>query len=1473
MKFQKTLVVILLILPILSIMLPSRVQANCLGTVKCRPFNFTARTCGSSGYANTGCGAATSQYSCNISYDWAKECDGGCYITDTCEWSGTSSPTATPRPGDPTPTPVSGGTDYGDRWRIKGEVLNSANGKVSGANVSVRYGNGSIDRVTTDAQGIFSIDKRLENVPNGTYQVTASAAGYNPMSPTYNVGGCNEDASKYSCDKYNAATNYEAPKIYNFKAVPPTPTPATANAPECSSFTGLDTITKGSTYKYTVGARDLDNGTNNGAGIGFVQMYWRTPGGSDWKLVSANDSSATYDFYLNTNDVAVTGASRKIELVANVYKVSNCLPYNKSCTTGNLGSNESQWTESTACRKEVTVNTVSNLPPTGSFSQYPPATVPIGSTAPLQGRCTDSNGNLTYCYMLRRQRPAGGAWSAWSAPILQASNVNGTGTLTTSLQSWVCNSNQAGMGHEWVVEAFDKAGAKCTGKVDKLSGWNDCGASDRVVFTCGTVASPTPVPNQCSAITVANPVNNCGGTTKSVRIDYTQASFCSSYEIQKATNTAFTADLYSATDNNADKNGSFTYTGLTKSIPQYFRVRCIAKSASATCSVPGAWSATKTSPACPGSPTSTPAPTLRTCGQTCNTTTLLCNTSLGLTCRNSVCRNASCTNAQQNASCVCQGAPTPTPAPSTCSSPSGLSCGGTCNAAGQMQVSCSWTRDDRVSGFRFSYDNDSGFGTDATNINLTTSGTSANATYTMSSALPNVQHWFRVSNRISDGSCDAALNQTSNTSTTGPAVCSTYSCTRTRPINSTIHNNDEPPTGGDLDWRHSTVDNTRQCEFFCDAGYTYNSTSNTCDSTAFTCGGTRPANTLYYSGDNNPTRSGVNWTYASPNTTAKCEFFCDTGYQWNNATGSCELPGNACVAPGNTTGSITCTNGGSLDASWNAITGASSYRYQRNTSPTTTGAVTAVINGTSFEVPIDEPDVTNYFRVRVQTVNASASCTAVGAWSAWRSVAANTSCAEPTDILTACMRPSAVTVTEACSPVPQIGATWRKVAGVTRYEYQVRRVGDTWANKVDDGFVTQPLSAADPVMPAYLTEANPPEYNVRVRSICDDGSGGETTTLWRTGVSNFVPPACGGPTPTPLPPPTYDMTVNVRVTDDNNCTDSDPFLTGSDGRIRVDPPDPDPIYSENVPASGTLTLSGLSGINIIRPVWPGFGDDDTPAYSRAQLAGCSNPFSQTVTDASDGPLNFYFTEVSGPWWQSSFGDVYGDRLLSKIPSSANNKNLSISSSESEAGAVAWNVAADLSTGTPSQKGYQIDQRLPFLEDVDYFANKLSNSLQTVASNNILAVNVDNDGVYRLTGPQTINASWNSVSGKVVVLIDGPNAALRVEGPDVPLGMNPGGFVFFIVDGPITIAPEVKEVYGMFLATDDITIEYDIANQQAFKGHGSFVSTGGDIVSYRSLEGSNNSTAPATEFIYDPSLVINTPPVLRTNATVWEEVAP
>ncbi len=836
-------------------------------------------------------------------------------------------------------------------------------------------------------------------------------------------------------------------------------------------------------------------------------------------------------------------------------------------------------------------------------------------------------------------------------------------------------------------------------------------------------------------------------------------------------------------------------------------------------------------------------------------------------------------NCNNNRKCQYTVAPTNTPVPQAqdCASPANLSCGGSCTSNGEMQVNCTWTRDTRVSGFRFRYDDDSGFGSDSTPINLTTDGTSANATYTMSAPLPNVQHWFRVSNRESDGTCVADQNQTSNTATTGPATCTTYACTGTLPGNTTIYANDNTGLTSNLSWQYAASNTNRKCQFACNSGYTWDGDS--CETTSYTCGGTRPANTLYYSGDNNPASSGVNWVYASANTTAKCEFFCDTGHEWNAASATCELPVNACVAPTTTAGAITCADGGTLTGSWNGVSGAATYRFQRNTSASTNGAMQATISGTSFSVPIDEPDVMNYFRVRVQTVASSASCTAPGTWSAWRSVAANANCAgptatpepTPTDVPTTCNRPNAVTVTEVCTPNPQIGASWDKVAGVLRYEYQIKRAGEGWPDRVDEGVVAQPPGSTIPSMPTYLTEANPPDYNVRVHSVCSDGAGGEIVSNWRTGTSNFTPPACGGPSPTPL---SYAVDVRLRVTDDNVCsssgTNEDPFLSGTfTSSMLVDEVGyVGPTFTPMPINSATFTLNGLRNMNNVQPRYSQFSNNEIPGWTKAV---CQIPVYSTVQNAADSPIDFFLSVIQGPWWQSSFGDVYANVISSKIPPTATNQHLSITGGGSEAGAVVWNSSIDLSTGTPSQKGYRIgNESLPFQQDFAYFASKLGSATTAVA--NINTINPNVNGFYRATGNQTFTSTWNNVTGKIVILIDNPGAQLTVQGVN-PITVASGGFIFFVVNGPISFSAEVDQVYGMFLATDDISIAYDISNQDSFEGHGSFVSTSGDIVSNRSLSGNDNNTDPATEFIYEPSLVINTPNQLRTNTTVWQEVAP
>lgn len=558
---------------------------------------------------------------------------------------------------------------------------------------------------------------------------------------------------------------------------------------------------------------------------------------------------------------------------------------------------------------------------------------------------------------------------------------------------------------------------------------------------------------------------------------------------------------------------------------------------------------------------------------------------------------------------------------------------------------------------------------------------------------------------------------------------------------------------------------------------------------------------------------------------------------------------------------MTCAGGGTATASWNPVSGVSLYRYQFNSSASTAGAVTFNTNGTSFARPVVDPTATHYFRVRVQTVTNAASCNAVGSWSAWQPIAGNASCVV---IPATCDRPTGLTASSACNLAASTGtisSSWDKMtSALGGYEYQLSRASNwTAANRVITGTVAQTLGTVDPEFNYSYPTQNPPTLYLRTRSLCA-ASTQSPWTPWRSIV--FSPALCGGPTPTPL---AYDVSVNLR-TSDGTCNPSNPLLSGTfDGRVVANPVGPGANIVENT-TSPTLTFQNLQGQYQISPNFNSFGDSDIPSWVRATGPTCNGTQVQTVSAADT--LNFYFTEVKGPWWQTSFGDVFANSIVSSIPTTATNANLSINGAGSEAGAVVWQSSVDVGTGSESQKGYRVpNESVTIAENYAYFVNKLG-SPTTSNPNDVNAIQANTDRVYQLTGNQTLNTSKN-FTGKAIVLIDG---SLRVSGAN-PITVGPNGFVMFVVNGPITFAADVNDVYGMFVARDDITIEYDISNQTAFTGHGSFISTGGDISSSRSLAGNGNSTNPATEFIYDPRLVLNTPLELRTNTTVWQEVAP
>ncbi|MDD3607813.1 MAG: PKD domain-containing protein [Candidatus Moranbacteria bacterium] len=57
----------------------------------------------------------------------------------------------------------------------------------------------------------------------------------------------------------------------------------------------------------------------------------------------------------------------------------------------------------------------------------------------------------------------------------------------------------------------------------------------------------------------------------------------------------------------------------------------------------------------------------------------------------------------------------------------------------------------------------------------------------------------------------------------------------------------------------------------------------TVQSPTYSCTGTRPANTSIHSGDTTSLTANTPWTYSATNTSPKCQYYCNSGYTWNGS--------------------------------------------------------------------------------------------------------------------------------------------------------------------------------------------------------------------------------------------------------------------------------------------------------------------------------------------------------------------------------------------------------------------------------------------------------------------------------------------------------------------------------------------------------------------------------------------------------------
>lgn len=340
----------------------------------------------------------------------------------------------------------------------------------------------------------------------------------------------------------------------------------------------------------------------------------------------------------------------------------------------------------------------------------------------------------------------------------------------------------------------------------------------------------------------------------------------------------------------------------------------------------------------------------------------------------------------------------------------------------------------------------------------------------------------------------------------------------------------------------------------------------------------------------------------------------------------------------------------------------------------------------------------------------------------------------------------------------------------------------------------------------------------------------------------------------------------------------------------------DPLSSPLTPPNKTLSLPSLPNFTYIAclsdpPLTP------TP-YEHNMLTFDVESGHQYYWDVGFAPL--------GGWLQTTGGDVYaGSNITSYIPqagvgSQDSPLRFSLDGSGGNPGVVVSGGSVDL-TLDPSSNGIGVNgdtylsstrwvASTSFNDAEDYYqhmAIRLGNPTTGPANPNLNAMTLCASemcfytGNATVTGPIAIAANSNHI-----ILIDGSlTIADRIT-------VAPGGFIAFIVSGPISIdesvgnpkasgfitgdtdpsgPPNRVSVQGVYISGDSFTIQKASPGPDLqFIGKGMFIAK--SFTMHRTL-GVDNTVYPSHLFFYDPNLLMAMPQIMQDVPVSWEEVAP
>ncbi|MDA1079409.1 MAG: hypothetical protein O2840_01820 [bacterium] len=411
--------------------------------------------------------------------------------------------------------------------------------------------------------------------------------------------------------------------------------------------------------------------------------------------------------------------------------------------------------------------------------------------------------------------------------------------------------------------------------------------------------------------------------------------------------------------------------------------------------------------------------------------------------------------------------------------------------------------------------------------------------------------------------------------------------------------------------------------------------------------------------------------------------------------------------------------------------------------------------------------------------------------------------------------------------------------------------------------------------------------------------------------------------------PKYTISGNVyeglNTSSTPYCSAPSPTAWGGGGSMSVTVSGFSPGPSPNA----TTSVNGSNG------VWSSDQFDSSAGTATLQLnnlpAGydvicpAGGQYLGVPANADATGVNFFISQINGPWWQTRSGLAGGTNMISSLPYSSGVLNplcdgvncipfLSASALVDADPFTTAGIPTGTTTGTSGYDSQHLNASDLYFEAAaghvdsstlskDTYsslsrrfdlstATSINSPLSSVPSGDV-GQGSDSTEVYTRTGDLEItpSATW-SVTGKKVLFVKG-NVTISetVTGPSITVA--PGSFFAVVATGNITFDQDIgttishpagapsltPQIEGLYVADGTLTVAAasdSTVVDKMFVGAGTFVGWGGvslprDFETDNAATGLLNNYVPTDTFIFRPDFILNTPELMKRSSFNWREI--